>query len=172
MTPILENDKFFLNLVKTNELSVSSSGVIFNNNSKKVIGYITAGYQRINMYGRTMAVHRLVYLVFVGEISENMTIDHVDGNKLNNEVSNLECVTYGENNKRAYSLGLSRYDRKRLSEISNGSRNGMAKLTKEQVIEARKLYEYGIPIKDISAIVGLLPKATSQMLRGITYKDC
>lgn len=42
-------------------------------------------------------IHRLVYLVWIGEIPEGMSIDHVDGNKLNNHHSNFQLLTMGEN---------------------------------------------------------------------------
>ena len=42
-------------------------------------------------------IHKLVYLTFVGDIPKGMTVDHIDGNCLNNNVNNLRCVTYSEN---------------------------------------------------------------------------
>lgn len=48
----------------------------------------------------------------------------------------------------------------------------MAKLSCEDVIRARKLYELGVSIKSLSEQFNMLPKAISQMVRGITYKNC
>lgn len=42
-------------------------------------------------------VHRLVYMAFKGLIPEGMTIDHIDGNTKNNNISNLRCVSLSEN---------------------------------------------------------------------------
>lgn len=106
MKPISANDKFFLRLVEIEELLVTEVGHVFNLKSNKEIGFITKGYKRINMYGKTMAVHRLVYLVHIGEIPEGFTIDHLDCNKLNNHFKNLEAVAYGENNKRAFKKSI------------------------------------------------------------------
>ena len=61
------------------------------------------GYKHIKLCDkRDYSIHRLVAIAFL----ENPEIDHIDGNKLNNKVSNLEWVSYEVNNKRAYDLGL------------------------------------------------------------------
>jgi hypothetical protein len=173
MLPSIENDKFFLELIEKEELFVSNLGDVLDLNTGKQIGFITGGYKRINMYGKTMAVHRLVYLVHISEnIPEFLAIDHLDGNKLNNKVENLEAVSYSENNKRAVSKGLHKIDIARLKEISKGSKNGMAKLNCEEVKEIRALREKGFKVKDIAELYHVLPKAISQLLNGVTYKDC
>lgn len=42
-------------------------------------------------------LHRLVYKAFIGEIPDGMTIDHIDGNRDNNNYHNLRCITQAEN---------------------------------------------------------------------------
>lgn len=56
--------------------------------------------------GRTVQVHRLVAMAFLGPPQEGMMVDHIDGDTTNNTASNLEWVTCGENNRRAYEIGL------------------------------------------------------------------
>lgn len=46
---------------------------------------------------KSFRVHRLVWEAFYGKIPDGMEIDHIDGNKLNNSVDNLRCVTSKEN---------------------------------------------------------------------------
>src|SRR5574343_645792 len=49
-------------------------------------------------------VHRLVMFLFVGR--SNLSVNHIDGNRLNNHLSNLEYCTLSENIKHAYRNGL------------------------------------------------------------------
>jgi hypothetical protein len=41
--------------------------------------------------------HRLVYEAFGGKIGEGREIDHIDGNKHNNDITNLRVVTRSQN---------------------------------------------------------------------------
>jgi len=64
------------------------------------------GYCVINLKGKRHFVHRLVAKYFVLNKEEKAQVNHIDGNKLNNHVSNLEWVTNQENRNHAVSMGL------------------------------------------------------------------
>jgi len=49
-------------------------------------------------------VHRLVYETFVGAIPNGYEINHKDGNKVNNELSNLELCTHKDNIIHSYKV--------------------------------------------------------------------
>lgn len=51
-------------------------------------------------------IHRAVAETFIDNTKEYQTINHRDGNKLNNSVENLEFCTYQENTIHAYKNGL------------------------------------------------------------------
>ena len=53
-----------------------------------------------------MRVHRLVAKAFIENKKELPLINHIDGNKLNNNVKNLEWCDYSHNIKEAYRIGL------------------------------------------------------------------
>lgn len=73
----------------------------------------TTGYPTVQLYcgnrvRKDYQVHRLVAEAFLDNPENKPVIDHIDGNKQNNHVNNLEWVTVRENNVRAYQTGLKR----------------------------------------------------------------
>lgn len=54
----------------------------------------------------TFLVARMVALTWCDGYSEGMTVNHIDGNSLNNKASNLEWVTLKENIQKGFATGL------------------------------------------------------------------
>ena len=59
-----------------------------------------------NRIRKTIKVHRLIAENFIENTNNKPLINHIDGNKLNNNINNLEWVTNSENIKHAYSNNL------------------------------------------------------------------
>jgi len=66
--------------------------------SKQIYG---AGYYKVDLMNKINYVHRLVALTFIPNPENKPTVNHIDGDKLNNNILNLEWATYSENNKHA-----------------------------------------------------------------------
>lgn len=66
-------------------------------------------YYKVKFKGRTIAAHIVIWSIMVGEIPSGHTIDHIDGNSLNNKIENLRCVskTVNSRNQKAMSTGTS-----------------------------------------------------------------
>ena len=83
----------------------------------------------------TYSIHRLVALTFIENEENKPEVNHIDGNKLNNHISNLEWCTTQENleHKRINNLGKTL--KAKLS--ATGINNSQAKLDEEDVILIR-----------------------------------
>lgn len=92
----------------------------------------------------TYLVHRLVAQHFLDEYDSELQVNHIDGNKDNNDISNLEMVTAKENVQHAVKNGL-RGDIK-------GERNPASLLTEEDVLE---IYQSAINAHDIAEEFGV-----------------
>lgn len=57
----------------------------------------TNGYTKVRLYSKTYAIHRLVAQVFIHNPNKREQVNHIDGNKQNNIVDNLEWTTAQEN---------------------------------------------------------------------------
>lgn len=71
----------------------------------------TSGYLAINLYKnakfKTYRIHRLIAQAFISNPENKPCINHIDGNKLNNSIDNLEWCTHRENTIHAIKTGLS-----------------------------------------------------------------
>lgn len=94
-------------------------------------GYLQV-HLRKNGSGKSFEVHKLVALAFLPKPDGEFEIDHIDGDKSNNRVDNLEWVTHGENLRRAYERGL-RFP-------MSGSHHKLSKLTDDDVRYIRANY--------------------------------
>ncbi len=79
----------------------NKKGVIMKHYKPHHSGYI---YLRVNI--DKYALHRLVALTFIPNFENKPFVNHIDGNKTNNSVNNLEWVTCAENNLHNHKFGL------------------------------------------------------------------
>jgi hypothetical protein len=110
------------------------------------------GYRRLNLWFKgtnkyfPVMVHELV--AFVGGLDiTDKSINHIDGNKLNNSISNLEAISNAENVRHGYENGLLN---------NSGEKHYNSKISNEDVRIMRLLFENKEKTaKEISIIFGV-----------------
>ena len=131
------------------------------------------GYDTINFTfegkKKTFTIHSLVAKLFIRDYDgNNEVVNHIDGNKLNNDVSNLEWVTHKENSQHASQMGLNDYQRTRKTKNNVSAR----KVTMTQANEIRSKYVSGSRTHGARALgreYGLPHTAILAILKGKTY---
>ena len=83
------------------------------------------GYTRVKLYDgngkKTYLVHRLVAEVFISNLENKEQVNHIDGNKANNKVENLEWCTNDENFQHAIKNNLVKPRKIKLIKQENGN---------------------------------------------------
>lgn len=113
----------------------TDDGHIYSEHLKRNISeyFDKDGYKKVRLSNgdgsrKVFSVHRLILETFEpNPNSDKLQVNHKDGNKTNNALSNLEWVTCKENINHAYNLGL-------YSNIGDNN-NGEHKLCTAQVLE-------------------------------------
>lgn len=93
---------------------IDTSGVIKNKSGIRKT-YVSRGYEKIiltkNNKSTLFSVHRLVAMAFIPNPENKEFVNHINGNKLDNRVQNLEWCTRSENTIHAYKLGMCKRDK-------------------------------------------------------------
>jgi len=107
-------------------------------------------------------VHRLVAQAFLPNPNNLPQVNHLDGVKSNNALSNLEWCDQYRNHAHARELGL----------IDNrGVKNGSSKLTEAEVIEIRGLHKVGdVTQRALSVKFGISQPVIHKIVNRITWK--
>lgn len=90
------------------DYEVTKKGEVINKHTGRQpkFQYNTKGYPRVIIGGKKYFVHRLVAEKYIPNPENKPQVNHIDGNKENNCVENLEWVTSKENRKHAIITGL------------------------------------------------------------------
>ena len=124
-------------------------------------GYATVtlgdGKQRKNY-----SVHRLVAEYFLPNPNNLTDVDHLDGNRMNPRVENLEWVSHQENISRAKARGS--YNGRYV-----GEKNPKARLTEEIVLKLRAEYAQGVTIQEMVKKYGFAWNTIGNAVKGYTW---
>jgi hypothetical protein len=117
----------------------------------------------INNKRKTFLVSRLVAFEFISNPRELKEVNHIDGNKENNRVDNLEWVTAKENVNHSFRIGLHKSRR--------GEGNSNSKLSLKNVIEIRKMLKNKTKHSAIAKKYQISKSLVGQIGRNIIWID-
>lgn len=120
------------------------------------------GYLSLQLCGKDCLIHRLVAKAFIPNPENKPQVNHIDGNKENNCIENLEWCTSSENNKHRYSSGLHNQD---------GVKNPASKFTEEDIINILDMISKSVSLSDISKIYNVSVSTISNIKNGKTYEE-
>lgn len=154
--------------------SISATGVVVNRNEyHNRISYLKSrkrkdGYHVISLSKDNKAkyfyLHRLIADHFIPNPKNKKYVNHKDGDKSNNRVSNLEWCTASENSQHAIDNGMYK------PPIFKGEDHSRSKITDDTVRSIRALYEGGNYTQTkLSEMYGIGQTHISRIVRGESW---
>jgi len=139
-------ERDMMKFVEDGVLSVDGEGRIWrlkkgkwNYNKIRRAEFVDGRYYAVIMKRGTKKLYcqasRLVWQYNYGDIPKDLEINHIDADRFNNNIKNLEVVTHLENIRHAERLGL--------RTPAKGERQHESKLKNRDVIEIRRLHKTG-----------------------------
>jgi hypothetical protein len=95
--------------------------------NKGKVGYYTVALWH-DMKHKKMYIHRLVAMTYLENNNNLAYVNHIDGDKLNNNITNLEWCSASDNNRHAHKLGLNYISQSNRVEASRTAKEKFSKI--------------------------------------------
>ena len=136
------------------------------------------GYHMTDLYkenkAETVRIHRIVALAFIPNPENKPTVNHIDGNRDNNTVKNLEWATFAEQNTHFYEKGLKSVEniKKTIKAMNKANSVSVECITDNKVFESQSeaARYYGIDPSSISMVINGKRKSAGKNKQGDKLK--
>jgi hypothetical protein len=122
-------------------------------------GYVWTSIS-VNNKKQLCLVHRLIALAYIPNPKNHPCINHIDGNKANNIVSNLEWCTHRYNCLHAVAMGLTSKTRKSKSRDKEGYKYPVEHI--DDILEMKHIF--GFENKDLADLLGISLRTYSRVI--------
>lgn len=112
-------------------------------------------YVQVGVKGCTL-LHRLIADTFIACV-DGLTVNHIDGDTLNNSIENLEVVTIEDNQIHAKRAGL----------LPVGMKHGMCKYTDDLLVQALNEIKFGASVKSTAKKYGITQSYLNKVKNGV-----
>lgn len=136
------------------------------------------GYERISLnllgHGKSLLVHRIVVESFLRPLLPGEQVNHIDGNKKNNSIPNLEICSPQENSMHSVITGLypsgdRNGSRTMPKSRPTGERNTQSKLTELDVRRIRAMRAEGLSLTKIASFFPVNFRSIHNVVKGKTW---
>ena len=125
--------------------AITEEGNVWSHKTNKFLkpAKVSKGYLCVRLDGKTKLVHRLIAMTLIPNKNNKPTVNHIDGDKTNNHINNLEWCTYSENHLHAFKTGLNKNSEK---QRQAAQLQGFAsrKFTNDIINKIRNLFDNGM----------------------------
>jgi len=173
---ITKNGKVF-SIERRDGLNRKQGGIFLSLQFNKNTGYQQCVLKKDGMQTNKQ-IHVLVAEAFLSKSSIDMEVNHIDGNKINNNIDNLEWITHSDNIKHQYSVLGRKMSNKHRDALVN-SVKGIPHTTKRRINKSTcqsksfgkeekilSLRKKGCSMKQIGSELGMSCSAVGRFLRG------
>lgn len=149
---------------------ITEQGEIFNLQREKALkpyvmlstGYRAVTLRKTNGKRSPILLHRLIAMTFIENPDNLPQVNHIDGDKLNNNLDNLEWVTNAANQQHAYDTGLTPKGDKRYNNVNPvESIHHVCQLLEENILTD----------KEVSDTTGVSRSSVEQIRKKRQWKD-
>ena len=147
---------------------ITNTGVIISHRRSSDVNLS----QRLDKYGyyitnlrrdgrnKTVKVHRLLMMTFSSNWDQKLTVNHINGDKADNRLENLEMCSIQQNLKHSHNTRIYRL----------GEETANSKLTTKDVLRIRELYKSGTSVDNIAVAFNIHRQSVWRLARKTSWR--